>query len=85
MRSSRSWAWALDEFTREGLGILDECLQREWFQSLLEALVVIETWRLSYNTQLTGQIVYWLTKPRRLLPPSTLANVILFAIIYCYL
>jgi putative transposase len=29
----------------------DECLQREWFQSLLEAQVVIETWRLHYNTQ----------------------------------
>jgi putative transposase len=29
----------------------DECLQREWFQSLLEAQVVIKTWRLHYNTQ----------------------------------
>lgn len=29
----------------------DECLQREWFQSLLEAKVVIEAWRLHYNTQ----------------------------------
>jgi putative transposase len=29
----------------------DECLQREWFQSLLEAKVVIEDWRLHYNTQ----------------------------------
>jgi putative transposase len=29
----------------------DECLQREWFQSLLEAKVVIEKWRLHYNTQ----------------------------------
>ena len=29
----------------------DECLQREWLQSLLEAHVVIETWRLHYNTQ----------------------------------
>jgi putative transposase len=29
----------------------DECLQREWFQSLLEAQVVIEAWRLRYNTQ----------------------------------
>jgi transposase InsO family protein len=29
----------------------DECLQREWFQSRLEAQVVIETWRLHYNTQ----------------------------------
>jgi putative transposase len=29
----------------------DECLQREWFQSLLEAQVVIEAWRLHYNTQ----------------------------------
>jgi transposase InsO family protein len=29
----------------------DECLQREWFQSLLEAQVVIETWRLHYNTK----------------------------------
>ena len=29
----------------------DECLQREWFQSLLEAKVVIEAWRVHYNTQ----------------------------------
>jgi len=29
----------------------DECLQREWFQSLLEAQVMIEDWRLHYNTQ----------------------------------
>jgi putative transposase len=29
----------------------DECLQREWFQSLLDAQVVIEAWRLHYNTQ----------------------------------
>lgn len=29
----------------------DECLQRKWFQSLLEAKVVIEDWRLHYNTQ----------------------------------
>jgi putative transposase len=29
----------------------DECLQREWFQSLLEAQAIIETWRLHYNTQ----------------------------------
>lgn len=29
----------------------DECLQREWFQSLLEAQVVVEAWRLHYNTQ----------------------------------
>lgn len=27
----------------------DECLQREWFQSLLEAQVVIEAWRVKYN------------------------------------
>jgi len=29
----------------------DEYLQREWFQSLLEAQVIIEAWRLHYNTQ----------------------------------
>ena len=28
----------------------DECLQREWFQSLLEAQVVIEAWRAMYNS-----------------------------------
>lgn len=28
-----------------------ECLQREWFSSLLDAQVVIEDWRLHYNTQ----------------------------------
>jgi len=29
----------------------DECLQREWFSSLLDAQVVIADWRLHYNTQ----------------------------------
>jgi len=29
----------------------DECLQREWLQTVLEAQVVIEAWRLHYNTQ----------------------------------
>lgn len=29
----------------------DECLQREWFSSLLDAQVVIEEWRLHYNTK----------------------------------
>jgi len=29
----------------------DECLQREWFQSLPEAQMVIERWRKRYNTQ----------------------------------
>lgn len=29
----------------------DECLQREWFSSLLDAQVVIIDWRLHYNTQ----------------------------------
>lgn len=29
----------------------DECLQREWFQSLAEAQVVIEKWRRHYNTR----------------------------------
>ncbi len=29
----------------------DECLQREWFQSFLEAQAMIETWRVLYNTQ----------------------------------
>jgi putative transposase len=29
----------------------DECLNREWFQSLPEAQVVIEKWRRHYNTQ----------------------------------
>lgn len=29
----------------------DECLQREWFSSLLDAQTVIEDWRLHYNTQ----------------------------------
>jgi transposase InsO family protein len=28
----------------------DECLQREWFSSLLDAQVVIADWRLHYNT-----------------------------------
>lgn len=29
----------------------DECLQREWFSSLLDAQIVIEDWRLHYNTR----------------------------------
>jgi transposase InsO family protein len=29
----------------------DECLQREWFSSLLDAQVAIEEWRLHYNTR----------------------------------
>jgi putative transposase len=29
----------------------DECLQREWFSSLLDAQVVIADWRLHYNAQ----------------------------------
>ncbi len=29
----------------------DECLQREWFSSLLDAQVVIADWRLHYNTR----------------------------------
>ncbi len=29
----------------------DECLNREWFQSLPEAQVAIEKWRRHYNTQ----------------------------------
>lgn len=29
----------------------DECLQREWFSSLLDAQVAIENWRLHYNTR----------------------------------
>ena len=29
----------------------DECLQREWFSSLLDAQVVMADWRLHYNTQ----------------------------------
>ncbi len=29
----------------------DECLQREWFSSLLDAQVLIADWRLHYNTQ----------------------------------
>lgn len=29
----------------------DECLQREWFSSLLDAQVVIEDWQVRYNTR----------------------------------
>ena len=29
----------------------DECLQREWFSSLLDAQLVIAEWRVHYNTQ----------------------------------
>lgn len=39
----------------------DECLQREWFQSLLEAQTVIETWRVHYNTQRPHSSLGYLT------------------------
>lgn len=39
----------------------DECLEREWFQSLLEAKVVIEVWRLHYNTQRPHSSLAYLT------------------------
>jgi len=39
----------------------DECLQREWFQSLLEAQVVIDAWRLHYNTQRPHSSLDYLT------------------------
>lgn len=29
----------------------DECLQREWFSSLLDAQIAIEQWRIRYNTR----------------------------------
>ena len=35
----------------EGALLPTDLLQREWFQSLAEAQVVIEAWRLHYNTQ----------------------------------
>jgi putative transposase len=34
-----------------GYKFRDECLQRDWFQSLIEAQTMIETWRVHYNTQ----------------------------------
>jgi putative transposase len=36
----------------------DECLEREWFQSLVEAKVLIEAWRLHYNTQPHSSLAY---------------------------
>jgi len=39
----------------------DECLQREWFQSLLEAQVVIEAWRVRYNTHRPHSSLAYLT------------------------
>ena len=39
----------------------DECLQREWFQSLLEAQVVVEDWRLHYNTRRPHSSLDYLT------------------------
>lgn len=41
----------------------DECLQREWFQSLLEAQVMIEAWRLHYNTQRPHSSLGYQTPP----------------------
>jgi transposase InsO family protein len=39
----------------------DECLQREWFQSLLEAKVVIKNWRLHYNCERLHSSLGYLT------------------------
>jgi putative transposase len=39
----------------------DECLQREWFHSLLEAKVVIEHWRLHYNSERPHSSLGYLT------------------------
>jgi transposase InsO family protein len=39
----------------------DECLQPEWFQSLLEAQGVIEAWRLHYNIQCPHSSLDYLT------------------------
>lgn len=39
----------------------DECLEREWFQSFLEAQVIIEAWRLHYNTQRPHSSLAYLT------------------------
>jgi putative transposase len=39
----------------------DECLQREWFQSLLEAQGVIEAWRWHYNIQRPHSSLDYLT------------------------
>jgi putative transposase len=39
----------------------DECLQREWLQTVLEAQVVIEAWRVHYNTQRPHSSLDYLT------------------------
>jgi putative transposase len=39
----------------------DECLSREWFASLREARVVIETWRRFYNTKRPHSALGYLT------------------------
>lgn len=39
----------------------DECLSREWFRSLREARVVIETWRKFYNTERPHSALGYLT------------------------
>ena len=39
----------------------DECLSREWFGSLREARVVIETWRRFYNTERPHSALGYLT------------------------
>lgn len=39
----------------------DECLQREWFQSLFEAQIVIESWRIHYNIQRPHSSLDYLT------------------------
>ena len=32
-------------------GVRDECLNEHWFQNVLHARTVIETWRREYNEQ----------------------------------
>ena len=64
----------------------DECLSREWFASLREARVVIETWRKFYNTGRPHSALGYLTPDEYRekagfsseLKPNTLTNILAF-------
>ncbi len=66
----------------------DECLSREWFASLREARVVIESWRKFYNTERPHSSLGYLTPAQfrgkagfsSELKPKTLTKTVAFQI-----
>ena len=63
----------VDEFTRESFNgkLRDECLNREIFFSLREAQIVIEEWRIFYNTERPhSSLGYRPPAPKTILPST---------------